>query len=267
MPKKSREGPLQSLRPLVSRAVPGWSETPQGRAGLRPLWSCDRTPGEPASGYLSPQGLRAFLRSADVPPGERFKGTDLMDTDHRTGIAIEPDRLTAAESLIYGASFLSLKRNVALGTQETKYDIVFYAEVAVTPAAGESPFAGIKTFAWGGEGRRVAIRATVPFPWHESESNGGKPLLVLTTPGLFADPSRPAILNGHIVSAAVPSSVPVSGWDLARGGPRPNRFATAAGSVFFLDQLPQNLPSSLSDDDFDAQQGWGCYVKGTWTDE
>jgi CRISPR-associated protein Cmr3 len=190
-----------------------------------------------------------------------------MDTDYRTGISIEPDRLTAAKSMIYGASFLSLKRGVRLGSGEQQFDIVFYAEVIIPEAAGPAPLADTRTLAWGGEARRVAVRLTSPFPWQEYESADGKPLLLLTTPGLFAKASRPASLNGQLVSAAIPGSIAVSGWDLARGGPKPNRFAAAAGSVFFLERLPDNLPPSLSDDAFDGQQGWGCYVKGTWTHE
>lgn len=266
-PKKGREGKLQTLRPLTNRQLPGWSETPQGQRGLRPLWVRDRAVGEPAAGYLTPQGLRAFLRGETVPQDERLEWSDLTDIDHRTGIAIEPNRLTAAESMIYGASFLSLKRGVELGPDKHRFDVVFYAEVVVPNVAGESPLDGLQTLAWGGEGRRVAVRVTDPFPWQEYESTGGKPLLALTTPGLFADPARPAILNGQLVAAAVPGSVAVSGWDLARGGPKPNRFAAAAGSVYFLDRLPDSLPASLCDEAFDAQQGWGCYVKGTWTDE
>jgi CRISPR/Cas system CMR-associated protein Cmr3 (group 5 of RAMP superfamily) len=58
----------------------------------------------------------------------------------------------------------------------------------------------------------------------------------------------------------------VSGWDLARCGPKPARFAAAAGSVYFLHQLPTNLPEVLSDLKEDRQQGWGCYAQGVWTD-
>ena len=69
------------------------------------------------------------------------------------------------------------------------------------------------------------------------------------------------------MAAAVPGAVAVSGWDLARGGPKRTRFAAAAGSVYFLKALPENLPETLSDNPEDGAQGWGCYVKGVWLDE
>jgi CRISPR-associated protein Cmr3 len=63
----------------------------------------------------------------------------------------------------------------------------------------------------------------------------------------------------------VPGALAVSGWDLARGGPKPNRFAAQAGSTYFLDQPLDPWPGTLSDRPRDQQQGWGCYLKGVWT--
>jgi len=70
-----------------------------------------------------------------------------------------------------------------------------------------------------------------------------------------------------VVAAAVPPALPVSGWDMARGGPKPSRFAAPAGSVYFTRQSITPRPASLADDPFDRQQGWGAYLKGVWTDE
>jgi CRISPR-associated protein Cmr3 len=125
------------------------------------------------------------------------------------------------------------------------------------------------TLPFGGEGRRVRVQILPrSFKWRPEVAASGKPLLLLTTPGLFAEPWRPAALPAPpLVAAAVPGAVAVSGWDLARRGPKPTRFAAAAGSVYFLDGMPDGLPpDSLSDKPDDRQQGWGCYLKGVWTD-
>ncbi|MBC7335899.1 MAG: hypothetical protein H5U01_06470, partial [Clostridia bacterium] len=95
---------------------------------------------------------------------------------------------------------------------------------------------------------------------------GQKPLVVLTTPGIFDDGWYPQCLAGELVAAAVPGEVAVSGWDLVRRGPKPTRFAASAGSVYFLERLPETLSDTLSDKPLDQQQGWGCFLQGVWND-
>lgn len=268
-PKKAAAGEIRQLRPLAADALPGWKQSapyPQ----LRPLWNRGGEPTQPVSGFLTPAGLGAFLRGETVAPEALIRDDALFGFDQRTGIAIDPDRLTAAESQIYGAQFLSLRRQVQAkpANDEPPHDVVFYAELVVPPDAPPRPLAGISSVAWGGEGRRAALEATTAHAWPKQEFNAGqKPLLVLTTPGLFRDGWQPRALAGRIVSAAVSRYQAVSGWDLARGGPKTNRFAAAAGSVYFLDSLPADLPSTLSDNELDARQGWGAYLLGAWTDD
>lgn len=262
--KKDQHGELRTLRPLVDGEVPGWRDTPQGQAGLRPLWSRGRDASEPARGFLTSAGLRAFLHGEAVDRHQLIKWDGLLDHDHRTGIAVDPDRLTAEKSMIYGASFLALKRATRIGSRPDLVDIAFYAEASV-PADGVRALSDLKTLAWGGESRHVRARVAAPFTWPTAEGSGkGRAMLLLTTPGLCLTPACPTVLNGHVVSAAIPGAVAVSGWDLARGGPKPNRFAAAAGSVYYLRKLPPDLPSSLNDNPFDGHQGWGCFLKGTW---
>ncbi|HVC96168.1 MAG TPA: type III-B CRISPR module-associated Cmr3 family protein [Pirellulales bacterium] len=298
-PKKGRAGELRVLKPLASDALPGWEATRSDGSPPRPLWSCGREPSEPARGYLTQTGLRAFLAGNAVAGAELLGPEKLYQFDHRTGIEIDSDRLTAAESQIYGARFLSLARGVRFDDSDAtvKYDIVFYAELRLpveAPSAAD-PLDGIDSLAFGGEGRRVALQTMKPFDWPSALPLSAKPksFLLLTTPGMFAGRWKPAVLGERIVAAAVPGDVPVSGWDMALGGPKPTRFAAAAGSVYFLDgefdhvaefariQASGGAPTSgtiagsaapesalsLSDDPRDARQGWGCYLKGVWTDD
>ncbi len=253
---------LHALRPLPPGRLPGW-RPPESAPGLWPLWLRHPQPTQPATGYLTPAGLQAFLAAKPVPANQLVGAEQLFDYDRRTGIGIDPDRLSAEESRIYGATFLALKPEVSL-----------YAEVVLPREVDRSAFPCIETLAFGGEGRRVRVHSLErPFPWPEQAParRGEKPLVLLITPGLFRESWKPAALNGRLVAAAVPGSVAVSGWDLARGGPKPNRFAAQAGSVYFLDQFPNNdltlLPDSLADRPDDQAQGWGCYLKGVWIDE
>ena len=94
--------------------------------------------------------------------------------------------------------------------------------------------------------------------------------MLLTTP-CPVDPNvaadnvwLPAPLRENLVSAAVPGYRAFSGWDLARRGPKPSRFAVEAGAVFFLkpdsDFSDINHLCSAEDSVF----GWGQVLKGVW---
>lgn len=199
---------LHRLRPLAPDRLPGW-QAPESAAGLWPLWLRCNRPTEPANGYLTHEGLRAFLHGEPMAANQCVKPEELFDFDRRTGIGIHPDRLSSEEGLIYGASFLTLRT-----------DVCFYAEVLIPDDGDLSLVETITALPLGGEGRRV--RSTMlrePHRWPEPVLCEGRqrPFVVLTTPGCFAAGWRPAVLNGHLSAAAVPGSLSVSGWDLARG--------------------------------------------------
>lgn len=266
-PKKSKDGPLTTVMPMTSRRIPGWSESCEDQEALAPLWRTGREATEPIGGFLTAAGMAALLQGKEMPRQEWRAAQELLESDNRTGIMIDPERLTAAESQIYGASFLALARSVVRGPDQTRYSVAFYAEVDLPADAPHNALEGCRVLAFGGEGRRVAVRSVpcLDVESLEPPSSGGKPFLVLTTPGLF-EGWRPAKLDKCLRAAAAPPPLAVSGWDLARGGPKPTRFAASAGSVYFLDRSPDDLGPSLCDNLWDQRQGWGLYFKGTWTD-
>lgn len=237
--------------PAAASRLPGWRPPLEG---LRPVWIKTREDMELASGYLTLEGLCRFLRGETPESGHLVPEAQLFDFDHRTGIGIQPDQLTSEESQIYAISLLALQKGVG-----------FYAEL-VLPGQGAEMLRQIHCLRWGGESRNVLVEQVGKLcQWPNVQpAEGQKPFLLLTTPGLFAQGWLPACLEGVLAAAAVPGETAVSGWDLARRGPKPARFAAAAGSVYFLHQLPTNLPEVLSDLEEDRQQGWGCYLQGVW---
>jgi CRISPR-associated protein Cmr3 len=250
----SKNGDKKKLRllPLIkSQIPPGWDPP---APGMRPLWCKESAAVETATGYLGGKALRAFL-SGSAFDGAVVPSNALYEIDERTGIEIDAERLTAAEGQIFNIGFLSLARGVCL-----------YAEVILPEQAPEQALAVLHTLALGGEGKRVAVQQTPRFEWGEKVDRTARPFLMLTTPGLFEASWKPKVLDGRIIAAASPGPVPLSGWDLAKRGPKPTRFAAAPGTIYFLDQLPDNLPASLCDSPEDGAQGYGCYVKGVWTD-
>ncbi|MCY2990764.1 MAG: type III-B CRISPR module-associated protein Cmr3 [Planctomycetota bacterium] len=252
---------LVRLRPLAADRLPGWKlSLPADQVGLWPLWHRQIKATEPASGFLTPDGLRDFLADREVQAEDVKKPKELFDFDHRTGIGIDPDRLTAQDSLIYAASFLALAREVCL-----------YAEVVLPDGVPRDVVEDLGTLRLGGEGRRVRVSALADaFSWSGVESASAQllphPLVLLTTPAMFAGGWRPQATAGRLLAASVPGSVPVSGWDLLVGGPKRTRFAVPPGSVYYLNKHLDPWPLALSDAPEDQRQGWGCYVKGVWNE-
>ncbi len=211
---------LPRLRPLRPGKLPGWQQMAAAEQhGLWPLWLRSRDPTEVATGFLTGEGLCRFLAGDPVGMTDLVSADELYELDHRTGIGINPDRLSAEEGLIYGASFLALKPGVFL-----------YGEVILPDGCDTATLGQIETLAFGGEGRRVrasVLKQGELYRWPEKmpQSPHERPMLLLTTPGIFTANWKPACLNDRLLAAAVPGAVAVSGWDLARAGPKPTRFA------------------------------------------
>jgi CRISPR-associated protein Cmr3 len=259
-----QDRPLLRLDPLDKRThLPGWNAP---LPAMRPLWSKEHGATERRSGYLTSRGLQAFLEggvpewSDDhlLPEGEIFA------FDRRSGISVAAQRRTAETASIYNASFLALKPGMA-----------FYAEVALPSASPSTTFADQNALRFGGEGRRVLVQKVEPFHWPAATPHSGQGTLVLlTTPGLFAlarpdQAWKPSCFDdrSRLVAAAVAGSLPVSGWNLATGGPKPTRFAVPAGSVYFLEGDAEFLSGEcLADSPEDRVQGWGCFARGVWND-
>ena len=255
--EKRDKNKLHRLSPLPNGQLPGWSPRAD-RKDLRPLWLRRLLPTEPASGYLTARGLEQFLQGNEVAAANVVPADALYGFDVRTGVGIATDRLVAEESQIFGRGFLALKR-----------DVLLYAEILLPDGApGGAIFDEIKTIPLGGEGRHVLICRVKPFSWPVvNRDDRQKPLVLLTTPCALKAGWKPRVLDGRLVSAAVPDSLAFSGWDLALGGPKPTRFAVPAGSVYFLESLPDDWAQTLAENDEDRRQGWGCCLTGVWTDE
>ncbi len=245
--RRGREsGEISRLDPLAED-IPGWKPpTPD----MKPVWSRSPERLERVSGYVSTAGMERFLAGRAPDAGHIVKAEKLFTFHDRTGIARSPERATAAKGMIYAARMLALHGGVRL-----------YAALSGPREALEMfPKSGVLV-ALGGEGRRAAVapEPNLPAPPRGGESGEGR-LVMLTTPGPFGG-QRPPDLAVH--AAVVPGYEAISGWDLARGGPKPNRFAARAGSVYFLPPGAA-VPGALAGPE-DSAVGWGGFLEGTWT--
>ncbi len=246
---KTREGEeIVRIDPLdPSATLPGWVPP---RPGMRPLWSRDLRPAKRLTGFLTLEGLHKYLEGRLPSVEDVVEAAQLFGHDRRIGIKLDPATLATLEGFIYSVALLAPVPGVTL-----------YAEVEGPTRLLERLPTEPRPLPLGGEGRRVALSATEVIDWPKPKRGGRRRLLLLTAPGIFADGWCPANLDP--VAAAVPGYEAVSGWDMARNGPKPTRFAAAAGSVYFLECEEDSVPSTLCDAEDDVL-GWGHYVEGVW---
>jgi CRISPR-associated protein Cmr3 len=242
---RAEDGTLARVSPLQT-ALPGWSpDEPE----LLPLWIKSHARYERASGYLSLDGIAQYLKG-DVPkPGQILAFDKLAAKDSRVGIVIGSDSLTTERSLIYAAEYLALAPGVSL-----------YAELIGPDLVLQDAFIRETAIPFGGQSRYVRIRRRAPVDWPSAPSGGDGALILLTTPAPFSAGWRPEGLD--LAAAAVAGHVAVSGWDLARRGPKPTRFAVAAGATYFCRQSPAERRSLCEGED--ALLGWGSFLQGVW---
>ncbi|HEY1430428.1 MAG TPA: type III-B CRISPR module-associated protein Cmr3 [Stellaceae bacterium] len=244
---RAQDGSLARLKPLRG-VLPGWlPEEP----GLLPLWIRSHARYERASGFLTITGIARYLEG-DVPKSGEIVGFDkLAVKDSRVGVVIRSDSMTTERSLIYAAEYLALTPGVRL-----------YAELAGPEPVLENAFVAETAIPLGGQSRYVRVWQRVPVDWPTATSGGEGRLILLTAPAPFSAGWRPEGLD--LVAATVPGHVAFSGWDLARRGPKPTRFAAAAGSVYFCRDFPEVGDRTSLCDVEDAALGWGSFLEGVW---
>lgn len=236
------------LQPTAQQ-IPGWQPPlPQ----MRPLWRTGKKPSKVRPELLSFEGLSVYLRNAQLSPTHLRTHGCFYSLEERTGVQIDPGTYTTNEDTgLFALRKLRLKRGVA-----------FYAEADMHEKALRH-FRSPVTLKWGGEGHHAVMKQVQPVVWPEPES-GELTAFLLLSPGFFARGWQPdAIPEEQLRAAAVEGPYAISGWDLARGGPKATRFGVDAGSVYFT---VGNAPETryLSNNADDSTIGYGFYLKGSW---
>lgn len=250
--REKESGRLARSWPLEKAGLPGWKH-PENHL---PLWRRGGAEAKPVAGYLTTEGLRAYLQG-EVPASDQIvAGESLFDYDHRTGIEIRPDALTSDDGAIYGLKLLVLQREVS-----------FYAELLPGDGApdgtlleGPIPF--------GGEGKYARVSETSLCPWPEVVASGKRALWLMLTPGVFAAtrPHLPDHLPGTLRAAASGSPLAVSGWNVHANGPNATRFVVPPGAVYFTEGSADQFEAQLCADEERTAQGWGFALRGVWND-
>lgn len=192
-------------------------------------------PNKPAGGYwLSGAGLAAYLAGRIPSSNQLLKQSTLWKIDARLGIALDANRRSAADGMLYTTDAIALCPDVGF-------------LVGVDGTHGCLPGAGLVRL--GGDGRAAALHpaAAMPAPDWQTITHSGRFRLLLATPALFTDGWRPDGIDAdgiwqapgfraRLVAACVGRAETVSGWDLAKGAPKPaERVAPVAAVYAFTD--------------------------------
>ncbi len=221
---------LQWLRPVTP--APGLA----GSATLPRLPALATDSREKPEGglWLTQGGWQDYLQGGQPRPEAVVESKDLWKMESRIGVGLDPDRRRAGDGQLFTVQAVVMGRDVGF---------LAAIEGAEPPADG--------TLRLGGDGRAAAVRAVEydpPEPDYGAIARDGRCRLVLTAPGVFPGGWRPPGVDGegrfalhgvrgHLVCAAVPRAEVVSGWDLAKGEPKPAERVAPTGSVWWLEDL------------------------------
>lgn len=290
--KQSSDGTGEWMVARPTENVPGWTGPIGANDRFRPLWLIDDEAEHPG-GFITLPAIRHYLdgNTSRICDQDWFLQSDVYSSDFRTGIAVDAESYTAADSMIYGINLLALTMKVRRNwcrPEDVKsrsasprfHDsrIVIYAEVLADDVDTETIRKRLDgPIPLGGEGRYVnceplAEEDAVNWP---QPSVAAKKFWFLATPALLPTKPKslaclPAALSANDVTAAATGQpLAVSGWDSLRRGPRPSRFALPAGSVFYTEgvsRFQDHSVCSVSDSVCeDVRQGWGFVLAGEET--
>jgi CRISPR-associated protein Cmr3 len=252
-----------------------WTNAPgeasHALAPLRPLpepTGSETDPEPPRDWWIRPAGLTAWQAGAHPASHDLVHRSELWIDEPRTGVGLQADQRSGKDGLIYTFGFVRLLPGVTLGFEVHGADLKPHRRILL-----------------GGEGRTGWIEEGPLLPQAPAPIAGAKLRIALVTPALWEtgalpvgddgddDSTGPKYRGATIEAAAVPGSLPVGGWDLAKARPKPMRRAVPAGSVLFLDagspqaatdvavQLHGSNLSTYPDEHL-AQQGFGLAVAG-----
>ena len=216
---------------------------------------------KPASGWwLKAEGWKQYLNDREVSAQHLVATADLWKLDTRIGIALDPKKRRAADGALFtsqGIAFRKSEQAHSGGCKEKDdigRDVGFL--VSVTGATPPNEL----TLRFGGDGR-AAIATQIHFNEPQIDyaevANAGRCRLILTTPGLFQQgwlPNGVTVngrdmhfnlhgVHGRLTCAVVKRAEVISGFDIAKGRPKPAQRVAPTGSVYWLEDLKATADS------------------------
>lgn len=223
---------------------------------------------KPAGGFwLNAEGWQCHLAGESVSARKHLVPINqLWATETRIGIGLDTAQRSASTGQLFSTEAVALRRrDHACGHEPAAPDTGFLVGTTGANLPDEL------LLRLGGDGRAAVARQVAvqpPAPDLQAIAERGQCRLILTSPGLFPQGWRPTGMSpdsalfelggvrGRLVCAAVPRAEVVSGWDLAKGQPKPAQRAASAGSVYWLEDLQAT-----------ADQLQALMARGLWPDD
>lgn len=264
------------------------SDLPEGLLPVR-LAAGERGKTGPGPAWWDWDDLLVF-RQGRIPPTHKHlteRGWSPPPGDRRTHVAIDSVTLAADPGRLFQTEGLDFDP-----TNRWLEDKAPGSGLRLLARCGEPLPAGLVHL--GGERRLAALHPEPesawpgpPQDWFDQIVRAGGLTLTLLTPAIFSAGYRPGWLGDdlvgeaphapglslHLVAAAVGRWQPHSGWDLARGQPRPTRKLIGAGATFWFRLIGRPDPkalaalwlTSLCDVEQDRRDGFGLALPAPWT--
>ena len=271
-------------------------------AALLPLRVTDDAKPKSGYAYWPEERILAWLTFA---AGENFTPPDSIvgpQKEERVHVGIDPKTGGSEKGQLFTAQFLSLARYPRWQEAQTRQEWSLRVRLETpTDAQQETQtnapvdMRGLATF--GGERRLAVIEngqawASCPDDLKARLHNATHVRMLLTTPAIFMDGWKPGWLDDtlqgvvpgtsvrvRLKAAAVKRREAVSGWDYRVDknnrslGPKPVRWLTPAGSVYFFEVMDDSDAQELADKAWmrsvsdalqDCRDGFGLALWGVW---
>jgi CRISPR-associated protein Cmr3 len=228
------------------------------------------------SGFLNAKALSEYLKGIKISRSDIIPESDLFVKEHRVGIARAGDTGIAREGMLYSAEFARLNKTLGDGSAVVGFWIGVEGDGGLLSGRG-------RVLRLGGESRTSFCETGLDQKANlELAPPAGRFKSILLTPAVFTngwipDGLDPATGEGvvagrrvKLISAIVKRSIPISGWDIAQGRPKPARRAVPQGSVYYFESLDSAridsapLTVSLCEDELYSKQGFGLSILGEW---
>lgn len=206
--------------------------------------------GKPESGFwLTANGWERYLCGETIDPNRHLvRSEELWHQEMRVGIGLEASRGRAAEGALFSMETVSLRKAEHRKSDERQFDVGFLVETV------GAQFPESVTLRFGGDSRGAVsqqVKADIPQPDYNAIAHAGRCRLILATPGVFTRGWQPTGtvgegvdlrfelhgVKGRLMCAAVPRAEVISGFDIAKGMPKPAQRVAPTGSVYWLDDL------------------------------
>jgi len=282
LPVRGSKGGSIRMVPLVPRK-PSQTERVNRGEDWQPLFPMedDLTPEKPpaAPSWWPSHMFRSWLLGEKVQWEEASAQFPAPAEDTRVHVMIDPETRTAKEGMLFSTQSLEFVWKGKGASLSQARELALWVGV-VTPHAVS--LEGVHPI--GGE-RRLALWQKGPEPWDMSDellqmirkSRGAR--VILLTPSYFQGgfaPKDQKLYGASIRAAAIGRPLVVSGWDMAKGQPKPSRRLVPAGSVYFV-EFPEDWGfdrkerwakdiwwQCIADGDEHRRNGEGLAVVGVW---